>query len=173
MHIAQASRAAADVAVLAGGIAEDQGVRRHVARDDRARADEREGADSYAAHDHRARADRRAVFDQRRCDLPVVGALESAIRRDRARSEVVGEADVRADEHAVFQRDALEDRNVVLYLDVRADAHVRVDIDALADVAAFAYMSMFAHVGLPPDARARSDLRVGRYFRCRVSVKKW
>src|SRR5438105_3007372 len=58
MHHTQPARAATDIAVMARGIAEDQGVRRHVARYHRARAHQRECTDGDAAHDHRARANR-------------------------------------------------------------------------------------------------------------------
>src|SRR6266852_6207915 len=75
MHVGQASRAVADVAMWVGGVAVDKRVGWDIARHHRASADERERANRYAADDYRACADRCAVFDQRGGDLPVVGAF--------------------------------------------------------------------------------------------------
>ena len=41
------------------------------------------------------------------------------------------ETNVRTDKNANFQRDALKDGNMVLYLDIRANGHMRINITPL------------------------------------------
>src|SRR5690348_2397782 len=100
MHLDKATCAATDIAMLAGGIAEDQGVRRHVARHNRTRPDKRESADCDAADNDCTSANRSAIFDQRWSDLPVISTFQLPIRGNSAWKHIIGETDVGADEHA-------------------------------------------------------------------------
>src|SRR5262249_19492353 len=161
-EIARAARAGTDPSLRARWIAEDQRMRGHVVGDDSACADQGKAANRDPAANHRATADRRSISDQRGRDFPVRRALQLTIRSDRAREEVVGEADVRADEDAVLDGQPFEERAVVLYLDAGADCDVCVNVGPLADVAFLAHTGPRADGGESPDACSRADARLRR-----------
>src|SRR5689334_61488 len=142
-------------------IAIDQRVRRHVPRHHRATAHQRERADGNTRHDGRVRADGRPVFHRDRRHRPVVRGLQRARRRDRPRDQVVGEADVRAYEHAILDGHAVVDRDIVLYLHPVADAHIVVNVDIAPD----------DHLG--PDTRSLADLRVAPYLAPPADLRPW
>ena len=121
VRVDEARAAGADPADPVGRAADDEGVARDVAGDDRAGSDGREPADVDAGDDDRAGADRAAVREDDRADLPVVGPGEVAGRGDGARVAVVGQDRARADEHAVLDRHAVVDERRVLDLDPVAD----------------------------------------------------
>src|SRR2546428_8249303 len=74
-----------------------------------------------------------------------------------ARIDHVREHDRRAAEHAVFQRHAVVDRDVVLDFDAGAHDGAVGDIDILADGAPWTYRRPFRDMREVPDARSLSD----------------
>src|SRR5262249_39933880 len=131
--IHQRPSASADVAPRLCGDAHHQGVRRHVTRHDGPGRDQRVFTDRDTTADDRARAARGPIAHARRCDLPILRALDRTFAGDRAWIEIVREAGVRPNEYAVVDHDALEERRIGLYLHARADAHVGIHVDALPD----------------------------------------
>ena len=107
----------ANVAVLAGGIAKDEGMCGNVSRYDGARAYEGKLTNGYTAENDGARTYRGTVLYEGGCNFPVIGTFQLALRGDGTGEEVVGEADVGSDEYAVFNGDAFKDGDVVLYFD--------------------------------------------------------
>ena len=111
-HIREAASTATDIAMLSCRIAKDQRIRRYVFGHDRASANQGKLSDGDAADKDRAGANRGTVFYHGRCNLPFIGAFQPAIRRDSTWDEVVGEADMRANEDAIFQGDAFKDNEL-------------------------------------------------------------
>src|SRR5690348_5018577 len=111
MHIGEAMGTTADIAMLAGWIAKDEGMRGNISRYDRARAYEGKFANGYATKNDRARAYRGAVLYKGGCNFPIVGAFQLTLGSNGAREKIVGEADVGSNEYAVFDGDALKNRD--------------------------------------------------------------
>lgn len=159
-----------DVANQTRGVADDQPMRWHIARDDTACADQRPFANRDATDDGRVCAERGAAPDARLAQRPIACRFETAVGVDRARLEVICKAHMRTDKHAILNRHAVKHRDVILDLDVVADLHARVYIHALADDTIFADARALADVRLMPDRAALADLRLRRHICRRVNL---
>src|SRR6187402_2979782 len=102
----------ADGAQHSSGIAGHNGVRRDIARDHAAGADDRAFADRHVRKNGGARSDRRALLHNRLLHFPVGGGLELSVRRRRSRVRVVDEHHAVADEDVILDGDALADKGV-------------------------------------------------------------
>src|SRR5712692_2208449 len=104
----QAARAAADIAVLARGVAKDECIWRNISCNNRSRTDQGKLPDSEATENNRSRTDGCAVLHQRWRNLPIIRALELAIGSNGARQQVVRETRMRANENAILEGNPFE-----------------------------------------------------------------
>src|SRR5690606_12812192 len=146
-----------DIAAEDGRRADDQAVAGDVARHQRARANHRKPADSDVRQDDGSRADGRAIADVDVTQFPVLFPLQRSFGRDGARPFVVGKAGIGPEKHAIFNRRAMIDGDVVLYLHHIADDDVEIDVDALANNAIGSDARSFSYLRLVPDAGSLAD----------------
>src|ERR1700741_4109192 len=106
---------------------------RHVARDDRAGADDGSLTHRHAAEDRGTGPDARAIADARADQLPVLAGLQRTVAVDGAGVLVVHEDDAVADEAPVADLDPVADVGVALDLAVAPDRHAAGDLDERAD----------------------------------------
>lgn len=75
---------------------------------------------------------------------------------------------MRADEHAIFQRDAVEERRVVLNLASVTYDDPMIDIDVLSEHTLRAHDGVLPNLDMVPDLGPGADPRVRRHVCCRV-----
>src|SRR5688572_5867660 len=133
----------ANVANHTRGNAGDDREARNVARNNRARANQRAFTDRDAREDCRAATDARASSDNRLNNFPVSLRLRRAIGVHRTRIDVVRKHHTMTDKTFILNRDAFTDETmrrdlttftdlrVLLYLNKRADLRVRADRTAV------------------------------------------
>lgn len=90
-------------------VTEDQSMRRNIARDNRPRANQRKLANCHTTPDHRTTPQRCAILHKRRGYFPVVTGLEVAVWCNRTGKQVISEADMGANENAIFYGDTRKD----------------------------------------------------------------
>src|SRR5215203_315213 len=95
-----------------GGVSCNDGVRRHVTRNDTARANDRALPDRHIGKDGRARSDRGAFLDHGRFHFPIVRRLQITSRRRRPRVGVVDKDHTVSNEHVIFNRHAFTNKRV-------------------------------------------------------------
>lgn len=110
------------------GDSRDHRAGRHVAGDDRPRADQRSLADFDPAKDHGAAAQRRSPADESGRDPPVGFGLQRPVG-GRPGIGIVDEEDAVPHEHLVLDRHALAEKRVALDLAPRAHDDVLLDLD--------------------------------------------
>jgi hypothetical protein len=157
----EAMSTATDIAVLAGRVAKDERVWRNISRHDRACAYKSKLSNGHTAENDGTGANRGTVLYQGRCNFPVIGAFQLAIRGDSAGKKVVGEANMRPHENAVFKCDAFKNGDVILNLDTRADMYMGIDVNTFANITCVADLCVLAYLGLAPDACASSYMGFG------------
>jgi hypothetical protein len=117
MHMRKAMSTATDIPMLAGRVAKDECVWRNVSRHDRACTYKSKLPNGHTTENDRTCANRGTVLYESRCNFPVIGAFQLAIRGDSAGKKVVGEANMGSHENAVFKGDAFKNGDVILNLD--------------------------------------------------------
>src|SRR3954469_3474032 len=136
-------------------VADDDGVRRHVPRDDGADTDHRVPPDGDAREARAVGSELRPVLDD--------GLRELLRVRLAAREAVVGEGDVRADEDVVAEADAVPqlhaalDGDAVTHDDVVLDEHVVTDVAVRAEPRARENVRERPHLGARSDRRGLAD----------------
>jgi hypothetical protein len=90
-------------------MARDDGVRRYVMRNQRARTYHRAFSDRNAAHDNRAASDRSARANPGFFELPIVFALRRTVGVDGARKAIVYENHTVSDKDGIFDDHARAD----------------------------------------------------------------
>jgi hypothetical protein len=119
-------------------VADDDGVRRHVAHDDRPSPDHRARADAHRSDEHRRGADGRAIADVRPIPIGRARVLGAGALH-------VGEGRGGTDEDVLAELDAVPQGRVALNASPRADARAigdetkRADDDVRAEDGAFAH----------------------------------
>jgi hypothetical protein len=146
-------------------------MRLYIPGHNRACADQSKLSDGHTAYDDRASPKRSSVFDQRGRNLPLISAFESTIWCNRSWQEIVGKADMRSHKDSIFQGHAFKKRDVVLNLHIGANANMSINIDAFPNVALCTNGGMFTHMNLTPDACARANMGLWRYFRLRMNIE--
>lgn len=131
--------------MLPRGIAIEEREIQHIARDDRARANQRIAPDCDAAQERRVGADARALADD--------GARIFSMINFCARKKIIRKRDVRSDKNAVLDRKSLPQRDAIFYYHIIADDYAAFDKAVVADVAIRANHRAFQHMRESPNAR--------------------
>src|SRR5579885_1591899 len=169
-RLRQRAGAVTDKAALARGIAQHQGVRRHIARYHSASPHQGKCPDRHPAANHRSTSNRGPILYQRWRNRPVIRAFERTVRGNRAWKKIICKTDMRTYEHTIFQCYSLENRRMVLDFHLRANLHVSIDIHSLANVAVSTDHRVLAYVRLAPDACPHAHRSLRRNLRRRMDI---
>src|SRR5437764_11391790 len=101
-NIREAASTTTDIAMLVRWIAKNQCMRSDIARHDRPRTYERKLPNGYTANDECSSPNGCSILYKCRRNFPVICAFQLASRCDCARSEVIGEAYMRANENTIL-----------------------------------------------------------------------
>src|SRR6266516_3906313 len=133
-----------NIAMLTRRIAKDKCMWRNISRHYRACSYKSKLPNGHTTENDRGGTNRGTVLDQCRCNFPVIGTFQFAFRGNSARKKVVGEANMRTNENAIFKRNAFKNGDVILNLDARTDTHMDIDVNPFANITCVADMCMLA-----------------------------
>jgi len=138
------------------GDASDQRVRWDIFRHDGAGSDHGASSDREATENRGICADGGSVLDGCWHHVPV--------RVHSPRVGVIRKADVRANENAIADPQALVKGGKVLDLAAVPDRHIGIDVHVFPNVAILPDASSLSNLGPVPDRRTVADLRLGGYL---------
>ena len=162
VHSGNECSAGADQAGDTRGVANDECMRWHIARDDAAHANHAELAERHAGSNRAVRADGRTATDNRRQRrfIRITRAQLANVRIRRARRDVVGEYGVCSNHDAIVKRDAGAQIHARVDLAQVANDHVVGDVAFFADDAVAADTGSVPNVNAIPDTGAVTDANV-------------
>src|ERR1043166_1253419 len=159
--LAQAVAAPASPADLPRRDAHNQGMGRYVARHDAAGPNHGVFPDPMAANDGGIGPDGSAALHQRGPEFILPAHMSAGV-------QYIGKHHTGSAKHVILERNAVEDRDIVLNLAAAADRDIRSDHHVLSDHAPFPDPAAGENVGEMPDLGAATDLHPRIDDRCRM-----